>query len=74
MDMTTSVAALSALAQPTRLQAFRLLVRHAPEGLPAGQIASVLEIPQNTLSTHLAILLHTGLLGSTARRTFDRLP
>ena len=56
--------ALSALAQPTRLESFRLLVRHEPDGLPAGEIARLLDVPQNTSSTHLAILVGAGLARS----------
>ncbi|HHN67026.1 MAG TPA: ArsR family transcriptional regulator [Thermopetrobacter sp.] len=48
--------AFAALAQPTRMKVFRLLVREGPDGLPAGDIARRLNVPQNTLSTHLAVL------------------
>lgn len=51
-----AIALLSALAQPSRLEIFRLLVRYLPYGLPAGDIARLLAIPHNTLSTHLALL------------------
>jgi DNA-binding transcriptional ArsR family regulator len=57
-----SVAALSALAQPTRLEVFRLLVRHEPNGLLAGEIARRIGVPHNTMSTHLAILTRAGLV------------
>lgn len=79
MDINVATTALSALAQPTRLQAFRLLVRHEPQGLPAGEIARDLDVPQNTLSTHLAILVSAGLARSERdgrsiiyRADFDR--
>jgi ArsR family transcriptional regulator, arsenate/arsenite/antimonite-responsive transcriptional repressor len=61
MDINSATTVLSALAQSTRLQAFRLLVSHEPEGLPAGEVARGLDIPQNTSSTHLAILVGAGL-------------
>ena len=64
MDIQTSVAILSALAQPTRLEVFRTLVRNEPKGLPAGEIARQLDVPHNTMSTHLAILEKAGLLTS----------
>jgi len=64
MDTKTASDTLSALAQPTRLDAFRLLVRHEPAGLPAGDIARALGVPQNTGSTHLAILVQAGLARS----------
>ena len=65
MDMSTAIDAFSALAQPTRLDAFRLLIRHHPAGLPAGEIASSLDIPHNTLSAHLSVLARAGLVSST---------
>ena len=64
MDITDSINAFSALAQPTRLSTFRLLVRHEPEGLPAGEIARLLGVPHNSLSTHLAVLHRAGLVRS----------
>ncbi len=53
MNATASFAALS---QDTRLKAFRLLVSHEPDGLPAGEIARQLGVPHNTMSAHLAVL------------------
>lgn len=66
MENSDSLLALSALAQETRLAAFRLLVRHEPEGLPAGELARLLDVPQNTLSTHLGLLARADLV--TAHR------
>jgi ArsR family transcriptional regulator, arsenate/arsenite/antimonite-responsive transcriptional repressor len=62
MDDIEVIAALSALAQTTRLDTFRLLVSREPEGVPAGELARLMAIPQNTMSTHLAILARTGLV------------
>ncbi len=62
MDNIEVIAALAALAQPTRLETFRLLVKHEPDGLPQGELAGLIEVPQNTLSTHLAILSRAGLV------------
>jgi len=64
MDLESSVTALSALAQPTRLEVFRLLVRNEPGGLPAGEIARKLNVPHNTMSTHLSILSRAGLISA----------
>jgi DNA-binding transcriptional ArsR family regulator len=64
MENETAVLALAALAQPTRLQAFRTLVQHEPDGLPAGELARLLEVPQNTLSAHLSVLARAGLVSS----------
>jgi len=64
MDISITVKALGALAQESRLRAFRLLVRSGPEGLAAGEIARQLDVPHNTLSSHLAILSNAGLVVS----------
>lgn len=64
MESEIAILALAALAQPTRLEAFRLLVRHEPDGLPAGDIARALAVPQNTMSAHLNILSRAGLVSS----------
>ncbi len=56
---------LSALAQGTRLEAFRALVQHEPSGIAAGDLARLLGVPQNTLSAHLTVLAHAGLIDST---------
>jgi ArsR family transcriptional regulator, arsenate/arsenite/antimonite-responsive transcriptional repressor len=66
MEIPTAVAALLALAQRSRLEVFRLLMRAGPEGLPAGEIARRVGAPANTMSTHLAVLGRAGLL--SARR------
>ncbi|MFC4729738.1 metalloregulator ArsR/SmtB family transcription factor [Coralloluteibacterium thermophilus] len=65
MDSKTAIDVLGALAQPTRLSAFRLLVEHAPDGLPAGEVARRLAVPQNTLSAHLAVLAAAKLVAAT---------
>lgn len=65
-----AIAAFSALGQPTRLEIFRLLMRHEPDGLPAGNLADTIGCPQNTLSSHLAILARAGLIhGRRDRRS-----
>lgn len=55
-----------ALAQTTRFETYRLLLRYAPYGLPAGDIARLLAVPHNTMSTHLSHLERAGLV--SARR------
>ncbi len=67
MEDNIAIEALSALAQPTRLQAFRLLVKHEPEGLAAGDLARFCDAPANTMSTHLAILARARLIESERR-------
>ena len=67
MENETAVLALAALAQSTRLDAFRWLVKHEPDGLAAGELARKLSVPQNTLSAHLAVLARAGLIKSERR-------
>ena len=62
MDDITAIAALSALAQESRLRVFRLLVTAGPAGLSAGEIAEELAIVPNTLSFHLSHLKNAGLV------------
>jgi len=70
MEMTQIVDALAALAQETRLKAYRLLVEAGPEGLSAGRIGEALDLPPATLSFHLAHLARTGLVRSRQEGRF----
>lgn len=64
MKNDSAIDAFSALAQPTRLDVFRLLVTSEPDGMPAGEIAKQLDVPHNTMSTHLGILSRAGLVSA----------
>ena len=64
METSKAIDALAALAQASRLQAFRLLVQAGPKGMAAGAIGEVLELPPATLSFHLAHLTRAGLARS----------
>ena len=64
MNSEIAMLAFAALAQSTRLEAFRALVRAGPDGLAAGDLARKLGVPQNTLSAHLAVLARSGLVRS----------
>lgn len=68
MDNLNAITALSALAQETRLATFRLLVSHEPKGIAAGELARLVNVPQNTMSSHLAALTRAGLV-SGARQS-----
>ncbi len=70
MKIEVAVLRLAALAQESRLAVFRLLVRRGPEGMPVGEIAAKLEIPQATLSFHLKELSKAGLLKSRQEGRF----
>lgn len=67
MEQAGAIDVFAALSQPTRLAAFQLLVKHEPDGLPAGEVARLLDVPQNTMSTHLAILTRAGLISAERR-------
>ncbi|HEY1143531.1 MAG TPA: metalloregulator ArsR/SmtB family transcription factor [Sphingomicrobium sp.] len=62
MDSGTVVNALSALAQEHRLALFRLLVQAGEQGMSAGAIADALNVPNSSLSFHLAQLTKAGLI------------
>jgi len=69
MEIKTAIEALAALAQETRLEIFRALVRaHAPQekdaGLSAGAVAEALGVAAPTLSFHLKELSRAGLVSS----------
>jgi ArsR family transcriptional regulator, arsenate/arsenite/antimonite-responsive transcriptional repressor len=65
MEISSAVSALSALAHPHRLAVFRLLVRLAPEGVPAGDIAGHVGMSPTAASFHLKELDRAGLVHAT---------
>jgi len=64
MEIIPATKALGALAQQSRLEPFRLLVRAGEDGVSAGEIARALNVPQNTMSAHLSVLANAGLVSS----------
>jgi ArsR family transcriptional regulator, arsenate/arsenite/antimonite-responsive transcriptional repressor len=66
MKKQDALAALAALAQDNRLDVFRLLVQAGPDGMPAGAVASSLDLAPNTLTFHFDRLRLAGLV--TVRR------
>ena len=58
MEITNAIASFAALSQDTRLKAFKLLVSHEPEGLPAGEIARQLSVPHSRQIIYRASLSH----------------
>lgn len=64
METKDAVNALSALAQPTRLGIFRILVEAGPDGLSAGRLSEIAGIAPSSLSFHLKELSHAGLADS----------
>lgn len=66
MKSKDAVTALGALAQESRLEVFRLLVRRGPKGMTPGELSEKLSIPGATMSFHLKELSNSGLI--TSRR------
>lgn len=66
MEKLDAVTALAALAQDNQLDVFRLLVEAGPDGMPAGKVASALDLAPNTLTFHFDRLRMAGLV--TVRR------
>ena len=70
MELKTAITALAALAQETRLSIFRSLVEAGPEGLAAGRIGEILDVPPATLSFHLKELARAGLVSARQEGRF----
>ena len=69
METNNALLMLAALAQDTRLDVFRVLVKaHKPDGvsggLAAGELADALDVAPATLSFHLKELSRSGLIVS----------
>lgn len=64
------VKALAALAQPTRLSIYRVLVEQGTAGMAAGQIAEKLKVAPATMSFHFKTLNHAGLIDSRQEGRF----
>lgn len=70
MDTKTTVTALAALAQESRLAVFRLLVQAGPAGVAASKISEALNVPPSSLSFHLKELSHANLVTSRQEGRF----
>ncbi len=62
MESKKASSIFEALSSDVRLDVFRLLVKNAPDGLVAGDIARLLDIPATNLSFHLKALVQSGLV------------
>ncbi|MBL1262490.1 ArsR/SmtB family transcription factor [Candidatus Methylomicrobium oryzae] len=72
MDKQLATSLFESLASGIRLDVFRLLVKHAPAGLVAGEIAALLALPPTNLSFHLKAMTHAGLLNVTQEGRYQR--
>ena len=61
MKTKTATTIFEVLTSEARLAIFRLLVKYAPDGLVAGEVARMLDIPKTNLSFHLKTIVHSGL-------------
>jgi DNA-binding transcriptional ArsR family regulator len=72
MDKLHAIKVFESLASGIRLDVFRLLVKHAPSGLVAGEIAALLDLPPNNLSFHLKAMTYAGLINVTQEGRYQR--
>lgn len=72
MNKEMATKLFESLASGVRLDVFRLLVKHAPAGLVAGEIAAELALPPTNLSFHLKAMTHAGLVNVTQEGRYQR--
>ena len=72
MDKKLATTIFESLASGVRLDVFRLLVKNAPNGLVAGEIATLLALPPTNLSFHLKALTQAGLLSVEQEGRYQR--
>ena len=72
MNKQIAITLFESLASGVRLDIFRLLVKHAPTGLVAGEISAALALPATNASFHLKAMTHAGLLNVTQEGRYQR--
>lgn len=72
MEKQIATTLFESLASGVRLDVFRQLVKHAPDGLVAGQIALALGLPATNLSFHLKALTQARLITVTQEGRYQR--
>ncbi len=72
MERSAATSVFESLSSGLRLEIYRLLVRQGPEGLVAGEIGAILDVPASNLSFHLKILTHAGLLSVDQEGRYQR--
>jgi ArsR family transcriptional regulator, arsenate/arsenite/antimonite-responsive transcriptional repressor len=72
MEKNSATTIFESLSSSIRLDVFRLLVNKGPEGLVAGEIAKLLDLPPTNLSFHLKALTQAGLLTVQQEGRFQR--
>jgi ArsR family transcriptional regulator len=72
VNRQTALTLFETLSSGLRLDIYRLLMRQGPQGLVAGEIAALLELPASNTSFHLKAMTHSGLLLVTQEGRFQR--
>jgi DNA-binding transcriptional ArsR family regulator len=72
MEKLMATTVFESLSSGVRLDVFRLLVKKGPEGMVAGEIATILEIPPTNLSFHLKALTQARLVTVVQEGRFQR--
>jgi ArsR family transcriptional regulator len=72
MDKQLATTIFESLASGVRLDVFRLLVKNAPDGLVAGEIAAQLALPPTNISFHLKAMTHAGLINVVQEGRYQR--
>ena len=72
MESRKASKLFEALSSDVRLDVFRLLVKNAPDGLVAGDISRLLDIPSTNLSFHLKALTQSELVSVEREGRFMR--
>ncbi|QPK63225.1 helix-turn-helix transcriptional regulator [Methylomonas sp. LL1] len=72
MDTQLATTIFESLASGVRLDVYRLLVKNAPDGLVAGEIAAQLGLPPTNLSFHLKAMTYSGLINVTSEGRYQR--
>jgi len=72
MEKKLATTIFESLSSGVRLDVYRLLVKNAPDGLVAGEIATLLALPSTNLSFHLKALTQAGLLAVIQEGRYQR--
>ena len=72
MEKQLATTIFESLASGVRLDVYRLMVKNAPDGLVAGEIATLLALPPTNLSFHLKALTQAGLLSVIQEGRYQR--
>ncbi len=72
MDKYVATRVFESLSSGIRLDVYRLLIKQGPQGMVAGQLASVLDLPPANLSFHLRAMTQAGLVTAEQEGRFQR--